>query len=237
MTSKNFIENTSLYLDGMRALTSELILDNLSAKSDKEQILLMFIRRIKDCSRSISILMTEEKYYDVCILSSHIVEGLILFLYLNGNENGMKDFLDFSIVPYLTLDNRENNLSLIEERNINRFLNTNAKQHSEHLSKQYEYVKKWSKKNLFDKSRDIKDNKELSKFCYELYSLLCKYKHFEPYYLDVRYNAENYDTSRLDAYLGVWASYIVLVSFTDEYSKIFNKKINLDKYVNILKNN
>ena len=118
MTSKNFIENTSLYLDGMRALTSELILDNLSAKSDKEQILLMFIRRIKDCSRSISILMTEEKYYDVCILSSHIVEGLILFLYLNGNENGMKDFLDFSIVPYLTLDNSENKLSLIEERNI-----------------------------------------------------------------------------------------------------------------------
>lgn len=42
MTSKTFIENTSLYLDGMRALTSELILDNLSAKSDKEQILLMF---------------------------------------------------------------------------------------------------------------------------------------------------------------------------------------------------
>ena len=240
MSSSNFIENTSLYLDSMRKLTSELILDNLSSKSDKEQILLMFVRRIKDCSDSISILMTEEKYYDVCILSSHIVEGLILYLFLNENEKEMKNFMDFSMVPYLSnvsVDNRENILKIIKEQNINRFIKPNTKQHSEHFFNRSDYVKTWSRETLFNKSTNITDNKELSEFCYQLYSLLCNYKHFEPYYLDVRYNAENDNTRRLDAYLGIWVSYIVLVSFADEYSKMFNKKINLDNYVNILQNN
>lgn len=155
----------------------------------------------KMLSSAQAILLLSEDYYNACILSSHMLEGLILLTWILDNpKTRIKQYVDYGAVEQLVglhvyPEQKETLLQAIKQRNIQRLLKAefkNVELTDEILLNPDNYYNIWYRPeaksiwNIVELLTTETRHQEISNIKF-MYDRLCSYKHYSPYVILPRY--------------------------------------------------
>ena len=214
-----------LYNDITRKLLKTELLDT----SPELSFITSFAVKILSTQYAIDRLLKQNLSFEAMILTSHIIEGVIIldWLLLDFTKRH-KDFIDFYIVENINKVDPKKILELADKAQLKRFLRKNIAPTIENLIKRENYCSNWFSrynKNIFTMSEEIKRPR-----LYRLYRLSCSYKHFNPNIMWHRY-METIEYPAIDKELVCRMGFLVLYEMVNIYNRFYPETIQIDKIV------
>lgn len=175
---------------------------NFELKIPMQHAIVSFYKKMLSSAKSVLHLYND--YYNACILSSHMLEGLIILTWmLEKPDERVRRYADFGTIEFLEglhihPEKREDILNFIKAHNLQRLMKKNVQQKEltdELLLNPNSYYNKWYRPEANDISDMVKqltdDNKhpEITNIK-QSYDRLCAYKHYSPYVMMPRYGTK-----------------------------------------------
>lgn len=176
---------------------------NFELETPVQHAIVSFYKKMLSSAKSVLHLYND--YYNACILSSHMLEGLIILTWmLDKPEERVRRYADFGAVEaleglHIHPEEREYLLNFIKKNNLKRLLKINIQEQEltdEILLNPKNYYNKWYRpeaRDISDIVKQLTDNNkhpEISNIK-QSYDRLCAYKHYSPYVMMPRYGGKN----------------------------------------------
>ena len=175
---------------------------NFELKKPIQHATVSFYKKMLSSAKSVLHLYND--CYNACILSSHMLEGLIILTWmLEKPDERVRRYADFGTIEFLEglhihPEEREDILNFIKAHNLQRLMKKNVQQKEltdELLLNPNSYYNKWYRpeaNNISDMVKQLTDNNKHPEITNikQSYDRLCAYKHYSPYVMMPRYGGK-----------------------------------------------
>ena len=211
---------------------------NFETSNYQQCITVSFYARLVSSSNAILLLIDDA--YNACILVSHMIEALIQLIWMQEQEDRIKQYIDFGVVEQLDSlniypENREKIIKYIKEHRVQRLLKKEFLDKSitdKIILNAKNYHKFWynpdanSIKTIADKLIKNENHGEADNL-YHMYKRFCSYKHCSPYVMLPR-NSTKFKPEVPDAFLAITVAFQCLYICCLLVNKYQSAPVNLD---------
>ena len=187
---------------------------NFELKIPIQHATVSFYKKMLSSAKSVLHLYNDR--YNACILSSHMLEGLIVLTWMLEKPNErVRQYADFGTIEYLEglavhPEETEDILNFIKTHNLQRLMKKTVSQQEttdELLLNPNNYYNKWYRpeaNDISDMVKQLTDNNKHPEILNikQSYDRLCAYKHYSPYVMMPRYGT-NANIPNCDEFLAI----------------------------------